>query len=69
MKIIKNLFLVLLILSIMVGGFVGYAIGDALIDAAEYTRPKDVIEYRIGFPVFGAVVGLFSFFIFLPKDK
>lgn len=53
MKIFKPL---IIFVCIVIGLIAGYAAGDLLINASEYTRPRDIMEYRVGFPLLGAFV-------------
>lgn len=38
---------------LLLGAVVGFLIGDWALSQAEYTRPMDVIEFRIAYPFFG----------------
>jgi len=51
-------------ICIALGVIAGYAVGDELLEAANYTQPKDFIQYRVVFPIIGAIlIGGAGFFV------
>lgn len=45
----------ILVASAIIGAVLGYFIGDSILKLSEVVRPKDVLEYRVGYPLGGVV--------------
>lgn len=55
---IANVFLwITFILFVIFGGFIGYVVGDMILDASNMIRGEDIVSGRIGLPL----LGIFAF--------
>ena len=49
---------IILILIAIIGAVIGFVVGEWALSQTDFVRPKDVLEYRIGFPFIGAIISL-----------
>lgn len=51
-----NAFTITVFILLLGGIIAGYFVGDWALESAELTRPKDVVQCRVGYPFAGASI-------------